>query len=122
MTLNLLVVDDNKDVRFYLKVALELRGHQVTTAVDLASAREILPGQFDLLISDIELPDGTGHELMSELRGEIPGLAISGFSAPEDIQRSLEAGFARHLAKPIEINRLEAAIREVMAESGRKAG
>jgi PAS domain S-box-containing protein len=120
--LNLLVVEDNKDVLRYLKLVLEMQGHQVSTAVDLASAREALIGAFDLLISDIELPDGSGLDLMRELRGRKPGLAISGFGSPEDIRLSLEAGFLQHLTKPVAIDRLEAAIREVMAEFVRKPG
>ena len=113
--LNLLVVEDNKDVLRYLKLVLEMRGHQVTTAVDLASALETLGQRFDLLISDIELPDGSGLDLMREIRGKIPGLAISGFGSHDDIRLSLDAGFLLHLTKPVEVGRLEAAIREVMA-------
>jgi two-component system CheB/CheR fusion protein len=111
----LLLVEDNKDILRYLKLVLEMRGHQVRTAIDLASARSELDRPFDLLISDIELPDGSGLDLMRELRGRVPGLAISGFGAPDDIQMSLDAGFARHLTKPVETGRLEAAIREVIA-------
>jgi PAS domain S-box-containing protein len=121
-SLNLLVVEDNKDVLRYLKLVLEMRGHQVTTAVDLASAREALAGEFDLLISDIELPDGSGLDLMRELRGRKPGLAISGFGSPEDIRLSLDAGFLQHLTKPVAIDRLEAAIREVMTAFVEDAG
>ena len=117
---SLLLVDDNKDVLRYLKIVLEMRGHRVTTATDLASARSAADRQFDILISDIELPDGSGLELMRELRGRLPGIAISGFGAPEDVELSLNAGFARHLTKPVETGRLEAAIREVLAPVGPK--
>ena len=78
----------------------------------LAAAGE---AQFDLLISDIELPDGTGLELMHGLGGgrTLPGIAISGFGSEEDLQESAGAGFAEHLTKPIDLNRLESAIRRV---------
>ncbi len=71
--------------------------------------------QFDLLISDIELPDGTGLELIHGLGGgrTLPGIAISGFGSEEDLQQSAGAGFAEHLTKPIDLNRLESAIRRV---------
>jgi PAS domain S-box-containing protein len=112
----LLVVEDNKDVLRYLQIVLTMKGHEVTTATDLASAREALKARsFDLLISDIQLPDGNGHELMRELQGKLPGLAVSGFGAPEDIQMSLESGFTLHLTKPVEIRHLEAAIRQTIA-------
>ena len=73
--------------------------------------------QFDLLISDIALPDGSGTELMTCLRAisGIRGIAISGFGMNGDIQKSLQAGFSEHLVKPVKLERLEAAIETVMA-------
>ena len=72
---------------------------------------------FDLLISDIALPDGTGTELMSYLRAisGMPGIAISGFGMNGDVDKSLDAGFAEHLVKPVKMENLEAAINRVMA-------
>jgi CheY-like chemotaxis protein len=72
---------------------------------------------FDLLISDIALPDGTGTELMTYLRAisRIPGIAISGFGMNGDVEKSLEAGFTEHLVKPVKMENLEAAIDRVMA-------
>jgi CheY-like chemotaxis protein len=74
---------------------------------------------FDLLISDIALPDGTGLELIACLRAmsSIRGIAISGFGMNGDIQKSLEAGFAEHLVKPVKLEKLEAAIARVMANA-----
>ena len=68
--------------------------------------------KFDLLISDIALPDGTGMDLMTQLRviSNLPGIAISGFGNNGDIERSLQAGFSEHLTKPIKLDNLEAAI------------
>jgi PAS domain S-box-containing protein len=111
---DILLVEDNKDVLRYLKLVLEMKGHRVRTATDLASAKEALDRPLDLLISDIELPDGSGIELMRELRGRIAGIAISGFGAPDDIRMSLDAGFARHLTKPVETRHLDEAIAEVL--------
>lgn len=114
---SILLVDDNKDVLRYLKIVLEMKGHRVESAPDLASAFEAARRPFDLLISDIELPDGSGLELMRELRGRVPGIAISGFGATEDIEMSLAAGFETHLTKPIEIHHLEAAIHQALTGS-----
>ena len=71
---------------------------------------------FDLLISDIALPDGTGIELMTYLRAisGMPGIAISGFGMNGDVTKSLDAGFAEHLVKPVKIENLEAAINRVI--------
>jgi PAS domain S-box-containing protein len=118
--LEILLVDDNKDVLRYLKMVFEMRGHRVSTATNLAAAREEMNGAFDVLISDIELPDGSGLDLMRELRGRVPGVAISGFGTAEDVQQSLDAGFALHLTKPVEANRLESAILEVTSTLDRE--
>jgi CheY-like chemotaxis protein len=73
---------------------------------------------FDLLISDIALPDGTGTELMTYLRAisGMRGIAISGFGMNGDIERSLEAGFVEHLVKPVKMEKLEAAIERVVSD------
>ena len=62
--------------------------------------------KFDLLISDIALPDGTGMDLMVQMRAiaNVPGIAISGFGNNGDIERSLQAGFSEHLIKPIKLD------------------
>ena len=71
---------------------------------------------FDLLISDIELPDGSGLELMNEIKGTrgFPGIAMSGFGSEEDVRMSQAAGFVAHLTKPITFQTLEATIRQVV--------
>jgi CheY-like chemotaxis protein len=76
--------------------------------------------QFDLLISDIALPDGTGMELMMQLRAicGIPGIAISGFGNNGDIEKSMQAGFSEHLVKPVNLEKLEAAMEHAMSVSG----
>jgi DNA-binding response OmpR family regulator len=86
----------------------------VRTAASLAEARAAVAEELDLLISDIELPDGTGLELIRDLGGGrgLPGIAMSGFGSEEDVRFSREAGFATHLTKPIDIARLESAIQE----------
>ncbi|MCU1500458.1 MAG: domain S-box, partial [Acidimicrobiales bacterium] len=115
--LRILLVEDNPDILRHAALALRLRGHEVTPAASLAAAREAGP-LFDLLICDMELPDGRGTELMWDLRGRIPGIAVSGYSSEEDVQASLAAGFDDHLAKPVDIGRLEIAIRRAVPNGG----
>lgn len=124
--LRILLVEDNEDTLRFLATVLRRRGHEVVTAGTLAEARAALgsPGRtFDLLLSDIELPDGTGLELIRGLRdrGGIPGIAMSGFGAEEDQQLSRSAGFLERLIKPIDPARLEAAIQRAasVSQSGR---
>lgn len=72
---------------------------------------------FDVLVSDLQLPDGSGLELMHELseRG-VRGIAMSGFGSEKDIQRSREAGFHLHMVKPVDIHRVVQAIESLAKE------
>jgi PAS domain S-box-containing protein len=118
--LTILLVEDNADTLNYLSQMLTLRGHAVHTAASLASAIRVASEvAFDVLISDIELPDGSGLELMVTLRTSraVPGIALSGFGSSEDLELSRSAGFAEHLTKPVVFRRLEEAIRQVATGS-----
>jgi hypothetical protein len=111
--LRILLVDDHHDTCAALEKLLARRGHLVAVAHNVRSAMEAAARKkFDLLISDIALPDGTGMDLMMQLRAiaNVPGIAISGFGNNGDIERSLQAGFAEHLIKPIKLDKLEGAI------------
>jgi nitrogen-specific signal transduction histidine kinase/CheY-like chemotaxis protein len=119
--LRILLVEDNKDTLRYLSLMLSRRGHEVRTAGTLADAlRAVAETGFELVISDIELPDGTGLELMATLGGDgdVPGIALSGFGSHEDVGRSRSAGFAEHLTKPVDFRRLEETIERVVAGNG----
>jgi len=116
--LRILLVDDHQDTCVALERLLVRRGHLVAAARNVRSAMESAArNSFDLLISDIALPDGTGTELMTYLHAisRIPGIAISGFGMNGDIEKSIDAGFAEHLVKPVKMENLEAAIDRVMA-------
>jgi signal transduction histidine kinase/ActR/RegA family two-component response regulator len=118
--LRILLVDDHQDTCIALERLLVRRGHLVAATHNVRSAMEAaVRNRFDLLISDIALPDGTGTELMTWLRAisGIPGIAISGFGMNGDIEKSLEAGFAEHLVKPVKMEKLEAAIDRVVGAS-----
>ncbi len=112
-TLRILLVDDHQDTCTALERLLVRRGHLVAAAHNVRSAMEAaVRNQFDLLISDIALPDGTGMDLMMQLRAirGIPGIAISGFGNNGDIEKSLQAGFSEHLVKPVKFEKLQAAM------------
>ncbi len=115
--LRILVVEDNKDALKYIAMVLGARGHTVTLAERLSEALLAADEQaLDLLISDVELPDGTGLELMQHLRGRgLPAIAMSGYGSEEDVRASLAAGFIEHLTKPIDLTRLIAAVRSATA-------
>ena len=113
----LLVVDDHADTCTGMKLMLERRGYDITVAHSAGQAVEKTREQdFDLLISDIGLPDRTGYELMSELRKTkgMRGIALSGFGMDADVDKARNAGFAEHLTKPINFDRLDEAIRHLL--------
>ena len=113
----LLVVDDHADTCTGMKMMLERRGYDITVAHSAGQAVEKTQQQdFDLLISDIGLPDRSGYELMSELRQSkgLPGIALSGFGMESDVSKARDAGFSEHLTKPINFDRLEQAIRHLL--------
>ena len=122
---HILVVDDHKDTCIGMKLMLERRGYDITVAHTADQAAEkAKKHDFDLLISDIGLPDRSGYELIRELHATrpLPGIAISGFGMEKDVNRSKAAGFSEHLTKPINFGRLEEAIQELLeAEPAAKA-
>jgi signal transduction histidine kinase len=116
--LRILLVDDHLDTCIALERLLVRRGHLVAATHNVRSAMEAAArNHFDLLISDVALPDGTGMELMTYLRAlsGMRGIAISGFGMNGDIEKSLQAGFSEHLVKPVKLEKLEAAIERVIA-------
>ncbi len=110
----ILLVEDHEPTRTALANLLTRRHYDVKTAASLAEARNLAKQhRFELLISDIGLPDGSGIELMNELRGRnasLRGIALTGFGMEEDIARTRSAGFTSHLTKPIRVQSLEAAL------------
>jgi signal transduction histidine kinase len=111
----ILLVEDHKSTSNALSNLLTRRAHRVVAAATLAEARAAAEREdFDILISDIGLPDGTGYELMAELgsRRGLVGIALSGYGMPMDVSRSQAAGFTSHLVKPISIEMLDSALAE----------
>jgi hypothetical protein len=121
-SLDILLVEDHEDTARVLSRLLGRLGHRVRVAGSvssgLASAREPL----DLLLSDIGLPDGTGMDLIRRIRQErgrdVPAIALTGFGMEEDIAQSRAAGFAAHLTKPINFQRLQLVIQKIAGEGG----
>jgi CheY-like chemotaxis protein len=112
-----LVVDDHFDTCTGMKMMLERRGYRVTLAHTADQAVEkTRHEEFDLVISDIGLPDRSGYELMQELSATkgLRGIALSGFGMENDVSRARAAGFSEHLTKPINFDRLEQSIQSLL--------
>ncbi len=117
--LRILVVDDHDDTHRVVANLLSAKGHKILTAMNVASALEILNREsIDVLFSDIGLPDGTGYELMERAKAMQPltGIAFSGFGMAEDITRAFEAGFAHHMIKPVSFEQLDSVLGRLTAK------
>jgi signal transduction histidine kinase/methylmalonyl-CoA mutase cobalamin-binding subunit len=121
--LRILLVEDHDGVAKACRRLLTSHGHSVVCVPSLAAATLVAErATFDLAICDLSLPDGNGTELLSRMRsrfvrlgsnGQLPAIAISGSVYDEDVARSLQAGFAAHLAKPFDEEGLLKAVRQV---------
>lgn len=114
--LRILLVEDHEATIQVLRQLLTRAGHHVTAAMTVAAALQAAGNAaFDLVISDLGLPDGTGFELMHTLRDAygLRGIALSGYGMDEDLRRSSDAGFATHLTKPVDFGRLQQAVAEL---------
>lgn len=114
--LKFLLVEDHPDTAKILAKALSTGGGPVQVKNDFASAlRAVQEDNFDCLVFDIGLPDGTGIELLQEARKhcDTPAIAVTGYGMPEDVQRAAESGFDAHLCKPVKFEELKEAVLEV---------
>jgi HAMP domain-containing protein/nitrogen-specific signal transduction histidine kinase len=112
--MRILLVEDHEDTNRSLTNLLRRRGYQVQSALTFQSAIELSGKEkFDVLISDLGLPDGSGIDLIQKLASKPPlGIALTGFGMEQDIRRSRGAGFQHHLVKPIDLNKLDLLIQE----------
>lgn len=114
-SLNILLVEDHKDTRICIQRLLEANSHRVTSAGTAQDALGLAEtSNYDLIISDLGLPDLSGYELMSRLhtRFNLPGIALSGYGMETDLALSREAGFKYHLTKPVSFDRLKSFVAE----------
>jgi CheY-like chemotaxis protein len=116
-----LVVEDHADT---LRAECEILGELSFEVVGVGSVADALAAararSFDLVLSDLGLPDGTGLELMCQLhdRHGLTGIAVTGYGMEEDLSRTREAGFLEHVVKPITLQRLASAIERVLVAKG----
>ena len=117
-----LLVDDHEDTNRSLVLLLGRRGYKVRSATSLQDAQTLARDEaFDVLVCDMSLPDGNGLELLARLRDSPPtygGIVLSGYNDDEDLERSQAAGYKAHLAKPVDVSKLDATIRQIVADSG----
>jgi CheY-like chemotaxis protein len=107
---NVLLVEDHDDTRFVMSKLLTLCGHYVVVAENFACAAQLLTHlKFDVLVSDLGLPDRDGLELPSVAKKHQPlkmSVALTARSSQEDRQKALQAGFDHFMTKPFDFPRL----------------
>jgi PAS domain S-box-containing protein len=121
--LRILLVDDHTDTVITLGALLRNLGYEVACAETVKQALQLAKeSKFDLLVSDIGLPDGSGYDLMRQIRAKqsIAGIALSGFGMEDDLEKSRAVGFTEHLIKPINVVRLQTTLREIAQEQASK--
>jgi signal transduction histidine kinase/CheY-like chemotaxis protein len=114
--LRLLIVEDHIDTARVLGRLLRAEGYAVQTANTVAEALHLAAEhEFDVVVSDVGLPDATGYELIQQLKSQysVKGIAMSGYGMEDDLRKSRAAGFSEHLVKPVDISRLAQAIQRV---------
>ncbi len=108
--LEILVVEDHDDTRHVVANLLNHSGHHVAEADCAATALKLLTSRsFDVILSDIGLPDGIGYALIAQARQHQPSIraiALTGFASEQDVRFSAEAGFDFHLTKPVDFHQL----------------
>ena len=107
--LRILLVEDNQDTTLAMVTLLGMSGHSVDAAATVADARSMASnGRYDLLISDLGLPDGDGMDVVRAFaqHQSAPSIAMTGYGMDEDIRRCRDAGFTAHVTKPVGFDRL----------------
>jgi CheY-like chemotaxis protein len=120
--LSILLVEDHADTALALRRLLTSHGYEVVATGSVEGALQLAAqSEFDVIVSDLGLPDGSGLELMRQIRtmrADRPtrGIALTGFGMEEDVTRSREAGFSEHITKPVNFQNLQRAIERVRGE------
>ena len=117
-SLRILVVEDHSDTLEALSRLLDHFGHEISTAEDAQSARDMINSkEFDVILCDIALPDGNGYDVIAEAKRKRPlkAVALSGFAARDDIERGRKAGFDFHLTKPVDFHELRSVLGQIAA-------
>ena len=115
-SLRILVVEDHGETRQTLSRLLCHFGHEIAVADSTESALRIVDSQdFDVVLSDIGLPDGSGYEVIAHAKRKqsLKGVALTGLDQDEDIRRAKEAGFDFHLAKPVDFHELRSVLGQI---------
>jgi DNA-binding response OmpR family regulator len=111
-----LLVEDHLDAAESMVMFLEICGYSVIHAATCAAALQAVEAHpFDIVLTDIGLPDGSGIDLGRTLSRRMPVVALTGFGTRQDMQQSIDAGFSGHLVKPADPDAVHAMLQNVLA-------
>jgi PAS domain S-box-containing protein len=122
--LDILLIEDHEDTAEVMSQLIRGLGHDVAVATSVAGAIALTAAQvFDLVVSDIGLPDGSGIDFIRAFRlaSAAPAIALTGFGTDDDVRRSLDAGFTAHLTKPVNFEQLERLIEATVTQRASSA-
>lgn len=125
---SVLVIEDARDTLDMLRVALTSKGFDVTSCATASEAlRAASSRRFDIIVSDIGLPEVDGYELIERLRSlpqcaGTPAIALTGYASVRDAERALEAGFDLHVPKPVDTEELLGAVSSLLESRREKVG
>jgi two-component system CheB/CheR fusion protein len=117
----ILLVDDTRDTLETFGYLLEYEGAVVTPAESGAEALRLAESEpFDLIVSDVGMPQMDGYEMIAEMRSRprtkaLPAIALTGYGRPQDVQRALTAGFNAHVDKPVDMEHLREVMKAVLS-------
>jgi CheY-like chemotaxis protein len=114
--LRILVVEDHSDTLQALSRLLSRFGHEISVSDTAHNALNIIDSkEFDVLLCDIALPDGSGYDLVAQAKRRRPvkAVALTGFGTTDDIKRGQQAGFDFHLTKPVDFHELRAVLGQI---------
>ncbi len=117
--LKILLIEDHADTAQALTKLLRSRDYEVNAAPSVAAGITAAKGErYDIYLCDLGLPDGTGLDFVAAVRelGPTPAIALSGFGMQQDIDRAISGGFAAHLTKPLNLQKLETEMRRLLAK------
>jgi len=115
-SLRILVVEDHSDTLQALSRLLSRFGHEISVADTAHNALNIIDSkEFDVLLCDIALPDGSGYDVVAQAkrRRSVKAVALTGFGTTDDIKRGQQAGFDFHLTKPVDFHELRAVLGQI---------
>ncbi len=119
-TLSMIIVEDHADTRSILNLFLSRSGYSVRAVGTCAGALQVFEqNQFDVLLSDVWLPDGDGCWLVQRLlacKPDLYAIAVTGLCEKKDVQRCREAGFKHHLCKPFTVSAVESLLLQAVED------